>query len=48
MGLRAERFLENGVEPARNALEREGERYLHVHVFGGFKVFLHTKSEQKK
>ena len=24
----AERFLENRVEPARNSLEREGERYL--------------------
>ena len=30
IGLRTERFLENRIESARNALEREGEKYLHL------------------
>ena len=28
IGLRAKRCLENRIEPVRNTLEREGERYL--------------------
>ena len=28
IGLRGDRSIENGVEPTRNALERERERYL--------------------